>query len=103
MEPLLVSALIGFGVKIATDFLSSTVKKAFTSKGDVPSPFSAALDRARGATAAGAPAATPATPAPVRLAAAGPLPRMADAATSVPAPGRAYGAASYHRMDVEAP
>jgi hypothetical protein len=104
MGPLLVSALIGVGVKIATDLLTSGVKKALASKGTGPSSFSAALDRARGATTAGTPAAAPAASTAPRLAAADQVPLgTTNFAASVPAASRAYGAASYHRMDVEAP
>lgn len=99
MVPLLVSALVGIGVKIATDLLSSGVKKALAPNAPPgQSTFSALLDRARGTATAGAPAA------PTRLAAADQIPlRMADAPAAVPAASRAYGAATYHRMDVEAP
>ena len=105
MVPLIMSALIGIGVKIAGDLLSSGVKKTFAPNAPAgQSTFSALLDRARGTTAASGTAATAATPPAKLLAAADQVPvRMTDATTSAPSFGRAYGAASYQRMDIEAP
>ena len=107
MVPLLMSALVGIGVKLATDLVTSGVKKALKSSSTEPSTFSAMLDKARGAAAPKAPEATTSTPAagPAKvLAATEPSPvRMTDAGSSVSSFGRAYGAATYHRMDVEAP
>ena len=105
MVPLIMSALVGIGVKIAGDLISTGVKKTFApNAAPGQSTFSALFDRARGANTAGAAAATSATPPTTRLAAAEQVPlRMADAGPALPVAGRAYGAASYHRMDIEAP
>ena len=110
MGPLLVSALIGVGVKIATELFTSGVKKAVGSSAPGQGTFSALLDRAKGtgaagsatpAAAAGSAATTTATP---RLAAAEQMPLgMAGTSAAVPSASRAFGAASYQRMDVEAP
>jgi hypothetical protein len=104
MAPFLVSALIGVGVKIATDLLSSGVKKVMASNSTGGGTFSALLDRARGVAPAGTAAPAAATAAAPRLAGLEPAGvRMVDAGGAVPTASRAYGAASYHRMDVEAP
>lgn len=66
MAPLLLTALIGVGVKFATDLLVSGAKQAFgpaqTGQAGQPS-FSAALDKARGTTGSGAAGASSATSA----------------------------------------
>ena len=104
MVPLLMSALVGIGVKLATDLVTSGVKKALKSSSTEPSTFSAMLDKARGVTNPADTASTSAAaPAKVLAASEQPPVRMADAGASVSNFGRAYGAATYHRMDVEAP
>ena len=104
MIPLLMSAVVGIGVKLATDLVTSGIKKALKSNSTEPSTFSTMLDKARGVTKPADAASTP-TVAPANVLAAteqSPV-RMTDAGSSVSSFGRAYGAATYHRMDVEAP
>ena len=104
MIPLLMSAVVGIGVKIATDLLTSGFKKAMKPSSTEPSTFSTMLDKARGVTKPAATTSTPAAAPAKVLAATEQAPvRMADAGSSVSPFGRAYGAATYHRMDVEAP
>ena len=105
MIPLLMSAVVGIGVKLATDLITSGVKKALkSSPTEQPSTFSAMLDKARGVTKPADTASSPAAAPAKVLAATEQAPvRMADAGVSVSNFGRAYGAATYHRMDVEAP
>jgi hypothetical protein len=101
MAPLLVSALVGVGVKLATDFLMSGVKK-FMDKGNAgatPSAsFASTLDKARAGSAtasAGNGMKTVATDASLadrsRILAA-------DVTGGMPAPGRAQGVDSYRRL-----
>jgi hypothetical protein len=56
MAPLLISALVGIGVKIATDLFMSGAKKVMRpgSPGESGTSFANTLDKARGGTAAGA-------------------------------------------------
>jgi hypothetical protein len=104
MAPFLVTALIGVGVKIATDLFTSGVKKIVAPNSTGGGTFSALLDRARGVAPAGKTAPADATPAAPRLAGLDQAQvRMVDAGGAVPTASRAYGAASYHRLDVEAP
>ena len=95
MAPLLVSALVGIGVKIATDFVVSGAKQLFKS-GNGTSPFAATLDKLRGAS----PAASSAPQPPSLDAAAGDRSRVLTAGAVVaPATSRAQGVAAYQRLD----
>ena len=96
MAPLLVTALIGIGVKLATDLLMSGAKEMFKSN-DATSTFAAALDKARtpgGATAALAAPKTVATDAGLaersRVLAAEP--------PALPATGFGQGTEAYKRL-----
>jgi hypothetical protein len=95
MAPLLVTALVGIGVKLATDLLMSGAKEMFKSN-DATSTFAAALDKARtpGATAALAAPKTVATDAALaersRVLAAEP--------SALPATGFGHGTEAYRRL-----
>ena len=101
MAPLLVTALVGVGVKLATDFLMSGAKDLFKSSGAATS-FASTLDKLR----------TPDGPAAL----AGPKPVALDAGLAdrsrllaaevnggLPATARAQGAESYRRLAQIAP
>ena len=98
MAPLLVSALVGIGVKIATDLLMSGAKQIFKASGATTS-FAAALDKAREtAPAAGAGD----VPQPVSFDATGSdraRALTASAAGGPPPASRALGIAAYQRLD----
>jgi hypothetical protein len=98
MAPLLVSALVGIGVKIASDVVVAGAKRIFKFGGGA-APFAATLDQARGAA--------PATPS---AASTGPLRSLdpaasdrsrvlADAVVAPPSASRAQGVAAYQRLD----
>lgn len=94
--PLLVTALVGIGVKIATDLLTAGAKQVFRSGG--PS-FEATLDKARAASPAGA-ADTPAIRAAGLSMGLDDRSRvLAAAATDVAGVSPAQGFASYRRLD----
>ena len=97
MAPLLVTALVGVGVKVATDWLMSGAKDWFKTSG-VASSFASTLDKAR----------TPAAPS-APLASAKPLALdsmnvdrsrllAAEMGSALPATTRAQGAESYRRL-----
>jgi hypothetical protein len=102
MAPLLVSALVGIGVKIATDLFMSGAKQVFRQSTPATSPatsFAATLDKASAATPpAGGPTAA-------RLATLdtgfGDRSRVltADATAALSAPARTDGVAIYRRLD----
>jgi hypothetical protein len=96
MAPLIVSALVGFGVKIATDLVMGGAKQIFKSKG-APTSFAEAFDKARGSAAA----ATPDTSAPkaFSLDPAGSRLMKAEASGSLPSASRAQAVATYQRLD----
>ena len=97
MAPLLVSALVGIGVKIATDVVMAGAKHLFKSSGAAAS-FAATLDKARGA----APDASAATNAPPPLSldpAGADRSRVLSDAIVAPAASRAQGVAAYQRLD----
>ena len=113
MVPLLVSALVGIGVKIATDLFMSGAKKVM--KPDAPgSSFANTLDTARSVGATGSAAGAAAGP---MTASAGTIATdaglgdrskvMASAViggAAAPPAGHAYGVATYRRFDeVQAP
>ena len=102
MAPLLVTALIGVGVKIVTDLVMAGVKETVR-PGPATASFATALDRARFAAAA-APSASETRAA---LSDAGLAERSRllaiDPHVSLPAATRAHGAASYRRLDTLAP
>ena len=96
MAPLLLSALVGIGVKIATDLVTSGAKQFFKSGGPATS-FAATLDKARGATGAepaGASAVKPLSSDAVAVDRA----RLLEA-PAAPAASRAHGVAAYQRLD----
>jgi len=108
MAPLIVSALVGIGVKIATDLFMSGAKKIMRQEPSTPpagATFANSLDKAAGATAA-----APMTAAAGNVALdAGLADRSRVVAQQVGAPGassagRAWGVANYRRFDdVQAP
>ena len=59
MAPLLISALVGIGVKIASDFVMSGAKQLFKSGSGAPTSFAATLDKAKGAAASATEGNTP--------------------------------------------
>src|SRR5262245_34413467 len=99
MAPLLLSALVGFGVKIATDLVMSGAKQVFKSSG-APTSFAGWLDKVRG-TGTAAAATDVNAPKPVALDAVG-VDRAkllkADA-VSAPMTSRAQAVASYQRLE----
>ena len=113
MAPLLVSALVGVGVKIATDFLLSGARKLWRDHGAEAgaaagakggASFAATLDKARGAASPGAMTAAAGSSAiDVGL---GDRSRVAAAelAAGVPAGAPPHALAAYRRFEqVEAP
>jgi hypothetical protein len=105
MAPLLVSALVSIGMKIATDLFMAGAKEVVKPGGPAAS-FAATLDKARSASAGGsAGAAGEAKPAALD-AGFGDRSRVmvADLSGSVPAAARAHGVGAYQRMElVQAP
>jgi hypothetical protein len=105
MAPLLISALVGIGVKIATDLFMAGVKEV-GKPGGPPASFAATLDKARSASAGG-PDGAAGTAKPAALDAGfGDRSRvmLADLSGGMPAAARAHGVGSYQRMDlVQAP
>jgi hypothetical protein len=117
MAPLLISALVGIGVKLASDVFMFGAKKFFKqdSSGDLKAgtagttTFASTLDKARGATPAGAAAASAAPgavgmPTPVTAASDSGLAdrskvMAAGVVAPAPSPGQAYALASYRRFD----
>lgn len=99
MAPLLLSALVGFGVKIASDLLMSGAKQVFKSNG-APTTFAGWLDKVKG-TGTAAAATDVTAPKPVALDAVGvDRGRLLKAdAVSVPAASRAQAVASYQRLE----
>jgi|KBSSwiStaDraftv2_1062776.scaffolds.fasta_scaffold2115640_2 hypothetical protein len=101
MAPLLVSALLGVGVKLVTDFLMSGAKDLVKSNGASAS-FASALDKARKPEGAIPTAGTK----PIGLD-AGLVDRSrllaADFGSALPAAGRAQGAEAYQRLAEIAP
>jgi hypothetical protein len=100
MAPLLVSALVGLGVKLATDLFMSGAKQIFKPGGPTAS-FAATLDKATSPSASGpSGVAAAAKPGTVDLG-FGDRGRVmvADASGAVPGAGRAYGVGSYQRME----
>jgi hypothetical protein len=99
MGPLLVSALVGLGVKIASDLMMAGAKQIFKPGGSATS-FAATLDKARG-DAPAAPAATNG-PKPLSLEPAG-VDRArvltAEAASGLPSASRGQVVATYQRLD----
>ena len=95
MAPLLVSALIGVGVKLATDLLMSGAKEIFKPN-ETTSAFASALDKAR-SPAAAAPTGTKPVALDAGLAERSRL--LAAEVSALPATGFAQGAAdSYRRL-----
>jgi hypothetical protein len=96
MAPLLLSALVGIGVKIASDVVVAGAKRIFKFGGS-ETPFASTLDQARGA----APAAPAAAGAPRALdpAASDRSRVLGDAVVAPPAASRALGVAAYQRLD----
>jgi hypothetical protein len=94
MAPLLVSALVGIGVKIATDLVMSGAKQFFKSSGPATS-FASALDKVRGDTS-GAPATASAVTAP--QAPGVDRARLLEG-PAAPSASRAQGMAAYQRLD----
>jgi hypothetical protein len=96
MAPLLVSALVGIGVKIATDLVMSGAKQFF--KGSSPAAsFANVLDKARADTPV-APASASAVTAPGTSTAAADRARLLEA-PATPGASRAQGLAAYQRLD----
>ena len=113
MAPLLVTALVGVGVKIATDLLTAGAKKVFGGTAAGQS-FSATLDKAKAAVGAGAPVA--ATPSGKSLTASAATSAIdvgladrsrvmaAELSAGVPGAARVDGLAAYRRFnEIEAP
>jgi hypothetical protein len=98
MAPLIVTALVGIGVKIATDLLMAGAKDVMRPSASVTS-FASTLDKARSATA-GAAAGLAGTKLSALDAGFGDRSRVlaAELAGSPPAAGRAYGVASYRQF-----
>jgi hypothetical protein len=96
MAPLLVSALVGIGVKIASDVVVAGAKRIFKF-GSSGAPFASTLDQARSATPA-APAAAGAVRS-VDPAASDRSRVLGDAVVAPPAASRALGVAAYQRLD----
>ena len=110
MVPLLISALVGIGVKVATDLFMSGAKKVM--KPDAPgSSFANTLDKAQSAGAMGSAAAGPMTASAATVATdVGLGDRSKVMAPAViggagpPTAGHAYGVSTYRRFDeVQAP
>lgn len=101
MAPLLVSALVSIGMKIATDLFMAGAKDVFKPSGPTAS-FAATLDKARSGSAGGPAGAGTAKPATLD-AGFGDRSRvmMADLSGPVPAAARAHGVGSYQRMELE--
>ena len=96
MAPLLVTALIGVGAKLATDLLMAGAKEFFKPSG-ANSTFASALDKAR--TSAGPTAALPAAKGLAADAGLAERSRLLAAEPSaLPATGFAQGADSYRRL-----
>jgi hypothetical protein len=101
MAPLLISALVGIGVKIATDLFMAGAKEVVKPGGPTAS-FAATLDKARSASAGG-PAGAAGAALPAALDAGfGDRSRVmvADLSGGVPAAARAHGVGAYQRMEV---
>jgi hypothetical protein len=97
MAPLLLTALVGVGVKIATDLLSAGAKEMFRSGGPMAS-FASTLDQARSASAVPA-AETAAKSGAPDLGFGDPSRLRAADASGLTATGRAQAAASYRRLE----
>ena len=99
MAPLLVSALVGVGVKIVTDLFMSGAKQVMKSSGAGAS-FAATLDNARSATPAASPDVPGQKPSALDVGFADRSRVMtADLGNAMPATGRAQAAASYRRLE----
>jgi hypothetical protein len=101
MAPLLVSLLVGIGVKIATDLFMAGAKEVVKPGGPTTS-FAATLDKARSASAGG-PAGAAGAAKPAALDAGfGDRSRvmMADLSGPVPAAARAHGIGTYQRIEL---
>ena len=96
MAPLLVTALVGVGVKVATDLLMAGAKEIFKTSGATS--FASALDKAR--TPVGPTAALPAAKAFAPDAGLAERSRLlaAEAPSSLPAATFAHGTDSYRRL-----
>jgi hypothetical protein len=99
MAPLLLSALVGFGVKIASDLVMSGAKQIFKGSG-APTTFAGWLDKVKG-TGTAAAAADVNAPKPATLDAVGvDRARLLKAdAVSAPAASRAQAVATYQRLE----
>lgn len=96
MAPLLVTALVGVGVKIATDLLMSGAKEWFKPAG---STFASTLDKARTAVGPTAALATSKPPVATDAALADRARLLAgDVASEASAMARVQGAESYRRL-----
>ncbi len=104
MAPLIVSALVGIGVKIVTDLFMSGAKEVMKPNGTAAT-FAATLDKARAATPGTGTAATTG----VKLAALdtgfGDRSRVmaSDVGNALPAAARAQVVASYQRFEATLP
>ena len=111
MAPLLVSALVGVGVKLATDFLVSGAKQWFGgtktagATGATGTSFAATLDKLRGAPPATAPAAMTASAATSAVdVALADRSRVMTTEASAGVPKGAHAVAAYQRLNqIEAP
>jgi hypothetical protein len=101
MAPLIVSALVGIGVKIVTDLFMSGAKEVMKPNGPAAT-FAATLDKARSATGA---AATPGAKSTALDLGFGDRSRVmaADVGSALPGAARAQAVASYRRLDEIAP
>ena len=105
MVPLLATALIGLGVKIATDLLMSGAKQAIEPPTRGTS-FSTMLDRMRGSSSirdADGPAAVSAAPLPGAGLADRSRILAVEMNTGLPPAARTLGAAAYRRVEEAAP
>ena len=100
MAPLLVTALVGIGVKIVTDLLMGGAKQV-TGPAAPEKSFSTALDKARAGTGSGAPGA--AAPGALSVLGAGLADRSRllamDMNGGLPPEARAQGFAAYRRIE----
>jgi hypothetical protein len=102
MVPLLVTALIGVGVKIATDLLMAGAKDVVRAGTAGPS-FATTLEKARAAPAAAGVTMDPRTSLPDAGLAERSRLLAIDGYNAVPPAARAHGAASYRRLGELAP
>jgi hypothetical protein len=97
MAPLLLTALVGIGVKIATDLLTTGAKEVFRSGGPMAS-FASTLDKARSASDTPV-AETAAKSVAPDLGFGDPSRLLAADVSGLSGTGRAHAAASYRRLE----